>query len=254
MALSNARIAPPDRFEEWCDFSVRLSGSEDVGALASALKLPPSFTPFADSPQSEVAQRLLARTSALSFAVNTPGAFCPMRFAGRMPLLAHAGVATGLCAFFDDPGVIRYTVASAYIDHTGCDLLLRALSRGAHVRLIAPRTPNVYAHANRAALGRLMRRARETGGRLSVRMHPAMVHAKAASAARADGSVCAYLGSANLKERSLTQFGELLMRAEGEVAAELQQALLSLYEEAEEVTGEMLRHDPTRAAVETWLG
>jgi phosphatidylserine/phosphatidylglycerophosphate/cardiolipin synthase-like enzyme len=81
-----------------------------------------------------------------------------------------------------------------------------------------------------------------------------MVHAKAASAARADGSVCAYLGSANLKERSLTQFGELLMRAEGEVAAELQQALLSLYEEAEEVTGEMLRHDPTRAAVETWLG
>ena len=44
------------------------------------------------------------------------------------------------------------------------------------------------------------------------------------------------------------------MRAEGEVAHALQQALESLYEDAEEVTGEMLRHDPTLAAVETWLG
>ncbi len=230
---------------------MRLRG-DAVAALARSLRLPSAFVPATRQEPTS-----LFPHSALSFAVNTPGAFCPVRFAARAPLLSHAGVADALHAFFGDPSAQQYTVACAYLDHSGAALLLAALARGADVTLVAPATPNVYAHANRAALSRLIRDAASTPGRLRCALHPAtMMHAKAAVAVRADGSLGAYLGSANLKQRSLTQFGELLLRVEGDAARELQDALHRLAGEAEDVSAESakLLYDPTRAAIETWLG
>ncbi len=194
-----------DRFRSWRDFAVRLRGAGPTAALAAALD--GSATAVGDAK---------CVPSRLSFAVNAPTSFCPLAFALRAPLPGRFGVASALGGFFDDPSLRRYTVACAYLDHAGAALLQRALRRGAAVTLIMPATPNVYGHANAAALCRLLADdAAAPSGRLTALLHPAMVHAKAAVGFRTDGTAVALIGSANLKERSLTQFGELLMRCEG---------------------------------------
>jgi hypothetical protein len=186
-------------------------------------------------------------SSSLSFAVNAPTAFCPLAFALRAPLAGRFDAAAALRAFFDDASLRRVIVAAAYVDASGAALLERALARGADVTLIMPLTPNVYTHCNAAALCSLLRgrlsssssssTAAPRRGRLTAVLHPAMVHAKAAVGFRADGTAVALLGSANLKQRSLTQFGELLMRAEGGAFPErLASALQRLAAEGTRVT------------------
>ena len=149
-------------------------------------------------------------------------------------------MADTLRAFYDDASLQRFTVAAAYIDDAGAALLSRALCRGARVTLLMPRVPNVYAHANAATLKALMLRH---GSAFQARLHPRMVHAKAAVGFRDDGSAEAVIGSANLKCRSLTQFGELLMRCDGTFATRLAAALTALAAE-----GKPVRHAPKQAA------
>ena len=149
-------------------------------------------------------------------------------------------MADTLRAFFDDPSLRRYIVAAAYIDDAGAALLSRALDRGARVTLLLPRVPNVYPHANAATLRALLRRPVA----FYALLHPRMVHAKAAAGFRDDGSTVAVIGSANLKLRSLTQFGELLMRCDGgDFARSLAAALERLAAE-----GDAVRHAPRLAA------
>jgi phosphatidylserine/phosphatidylglycerophosphate/cardiolipin synthase-like enzyme len=209
--------ARADRFQSWRDFAVRLRGSSATAALAAALAGEGSaHEPVQASCGADDA------SSALTFAVNVPTSFCPLAFALRAPLAGRFDVAAALRAFFDDASLGRVVVAAAYVDASGAALLERALARGADVTLVMPLAPNVYTHCNAAALCSLLRgRLRSpspssaTRGRLTAVLHPDMVHAKAAVGFRADGTAVALLGSANLKQRSLTQFGELLMRADG---------------------------------------
>ena len=215
----------------------RLVGPEGVGTCATA------------SPATEDGVR---------FAANRPERFCPLRFAARLPLLSppEAGCTRAMRAFFEDPVAHTFWVATAYIDMMGARLLLKALRAGKDVTLIVPATPNVYCHANRAALWWLIWAAKRTLGSLRVVAHPAeMMHAKAAVAFTLGGQVEGFLGSANLKTRSLTQFGELLAHVTGQAARQLCDALGELAEESTEVTlGRQLWHDPLVSAAEAFLG
>lgn len=226
---------PPDRFRPWRDFAVRLHGTQITAALSAAITSGGSGANGG------------AETGTLSFSANAPASFCPLAFALRAPLPGRFGVANTLRSFYDDPSVVRYVVAAAYVDDAGAALLSRALDRGARVTLIMPRVPNVYPHANAATLKALMHHP----GAFSALLHPSMVHAKAAVGFRRDGSAVAVIGSANLKCRSLTQFGELLMRCDGgDFAQSLAAALTRLAAESD-----VVRHEPIHAADPTaeWL-
>ena len=227
--------APPDRFRPWRDFAVRLRGTRITAALSAAIA----------SGGSGAAGGNEAGT--LSFSANAPASFCPLAFALRAPLPGRFDVADTLRSFYDDPSVTRYVVAAAYVDDAGAALLSRALDRGARVTLIMPRVPNVYPHANAATLKALLHHP----GAFSALLHPSMVHAKAAVGYRHDGSAVAVIGSANLKCRSLTQFGELLMRCDGgDFAHSLAAALARLAAESD-----VVRHEPVQAAdpLAQWL-
>ena len=245
-----------DRFAHWTDFSLLLRGADTVGRLAAALNLPPTF--------GYGHQSHAPPYSAISFAVNTP-TFVPhwqLKFATRARMEGAWGVRPELAAFYGDPSLRSFTTATAYLDGEGCELLLLALSRGADVRLIMPREANVYAHCNARALSRLMRAASVPGsGRLSVFLHGdavEMMHAKVAVGVHKDGTMRAYLGSANLKGRSLTQFGEVVVVVEGgEVAEALAAGLEALVGQGSQLSGRRdvrLRHDPTVAACEEHCG
>jgi len=221
-------LTPTDRFRPWRDFAVRLRGNHVTAALSAAITSGGSGAHGG------------AALGTLSFSANAPAAFCPLAFALRAPLPGRFGVADTLRSFFDDPAVVRYVVAAAYVDDAGAALLSRALDRGARVTLIMPRVPNVYPHANAATLKALLHHP----GAFSALLHPGMVHAKAAVGFRYDDSAVAVIGSANLKCRSLTQFGELLMRCDGgDFAQSLAAALTRLAAESD-----VVRHEPIHAA------
>jgi len=240
-----------DRFAGWADVSVRMQGAECVAQLAATLRLPPAFVP--------PTVVTIRGGSGISFAANVPASFCLLRFALRVPLAGRFDVAPALAAFYADASIARYVAASAYIDGKGAKLLLSALRRGADVMLLTPRDPNVYVHSNRAALRALLRAAAGLPGRLSLRLfHGApMLHAKAGVGICADGSVRGYLGSANLKERSLTQFGEVVcLLQDGPCSRSLKQVLQAYA--VESVAAPSPRHigiyDPAMAGLEAYCG
>lgn len=232
-----------ERFKTWRDFSLLVRGCNAVATVEELMQGRCSLASVHD-----VDQRV-------TFASNTPAEFCPLRFAAKLPLLRHNGVTQALEAFFSSPSARAFSVATAYIDKMGAQMLLRALQTGKDVTLTVPRTPNVYAHANRAALAWLVKSAKSAPGRLRLLLHPAMLHAKAAVALMDDSGVEAILGSANLKARSLTQFGELTAQVSGgQAALQLRDALDALVDESREVTNRELLYDPMLSAVETYLG
>ncbi len=229
--LTHLILGSADRFRSWRDFAVRLRGAGATRQLAAALA--GGCSPLLGAAPLEQAHMHEA-ASPLAFAVNAPAAFCPFAFALRAQLPGRFDVRAALRGFFGDASLHRYTVAAAYLDASGAAFLDGALARGAHVTLVMPAVPNVYQHANAAALCSLLRAPPAPGrGRLCVALHGAMVHAKAAVGFRTDGSAVALIGSANLKQRSLTQFGELLLRVEGGAfTARLAAALVRLASEA----------------------
>jgi phosphatidylserine/phosphatidylglycerophosphate/cardiolipin synthase-like enzyme len=234
-----------DRFRDWADLAVQLFRAADVAVLAAALELPSSFIPYSRGCVPQV-----------TFAINAPSAFCPLRFAARVPFTGSFCVAESLTSFYHDPSLLRYTVATAYLDDAGEELLMGALLRGAHLVLITPRVPNVYRHANKQALCRLLRAA--PPGRLRVLLHNGtMMHAKCSVGTRLDGCLCAYIGSANLKARSLTQFGEVLLFLEGgTIASDLLAALERLAADSvwAESVADIGIYDPALALIESHLG
>ena len=248
-------LASTDRFAQWRDFCLHVTGPS-VHALESLV------SPGADTPSGLGGVGTRPSTSrtgedGIRFAANKPSKFCPLRFAARLPLLspAEAGCTHALRSFFNSPIAHTFWVATAYIDMMGARLLLQALRAGKDVLLIVPTSPNVYTHANGAALAWLIWAARKEEGALRVVMHPAMMHAKAAVAFTQSGEVEGLLGSANLKTRSLTQFGELLAHVTGQAARQLRDALGALAEESEEVKlGRQLIHDPFVSVAEAYLG
>ena len=217
--------------------------------------------------------RRAAEPCVLSWAVNAPSGAAPPAWALvlQRPLEGCWGVLPALQAFFGDPQLSRITAATPYIDEAGAALVQLALQRGAAVTLIVPRQPNVYGHSNRRALSGLLasaaaaRAACGSGGALTVLLHsgPApMMHAKIAVGCSGPGGATSrplrgYLGSANLKQRSLRQLGELVCFATGGgVPQQLGEALAALAREAQRVEcgDAALIYDPAIAALEQFCG
>ncbi|MEZ6189015.1 MAG: phospholipase D-like domain-containing protein [Planctomycetota bacterium] len=205
-----------DRFRPWQDFALRLEGPPALQVRARLRGAPPGAIP--------------------DFVLNLPRR-------GRYdlePTLAE------VCA---DPTVTRLRFVHAYLDPTGCALLRRALARGARVELVLPRVPNVYPHANAAAIEGL----RAGGGALEVRLHPRMIHAKAALFER-EGERVGFLGSCNLKRNSFRLFAELnAWVRDPRALATLEWEFARIWREADPAPAR-LRYGPLRAWVETRFG
>ena len=87
-----------------------------------------------------------AQERSLQFFTNRP-----LRWEWPAWLLSHPfegdfDIAPKLRGFFSN--FDSYRVAASYIDETGATILSKALERGAHIELVMPWTPNVYADGN----------------------------------------------------------------------------------------------------------
>ena len=87
-----------------------------------------------------------AQKRSLQFFTNRP-----LRWEWPAWLLSHPfegdfDIAPKLRGFFSN--FDSYRVAASYIDETGAAILSKALERGAHIELVMPWTPNVYADCN----------------------------------------------------------------------------------------------------------
>jgi phosphatidylserine/phosphatidylglycerophosphate/cardiolipin synthase-like enzyme len=169
-----------DRFQPWQDFMVRIEGQAGVDALLAAVAGEGPALPDVPPPD-----------GSLAFAANAPGGRFAMREAYE--------------ALFSCSAFTRYRVAMAYLDTAGARLIELALERGAELELLMAEQANVYQHANRKALGRLLRAS--DGARAW--LCPDMLHAKCVLAEGPDGLRAGFLGSANLKRNSFRLFGEL---------------------------------------------
>lgn len=213
-----------DRFRSWRDFAVRVRGA--------------------------AAANLARAVAGEGRAAAWPPPDAALRFVANVPAADRWEVRPVLEALTADPAVARLEVAMAYLDRTGAALLRRALDRGARVELLLPAEANVYQHANMLALEGLL----AAGGDLAVRLHPAMVHAKALLARRRDAPPVALLGSANLKRNSFRLFAELdALVTEGAFTAALGAALADLRAEAEPAAAPR-PYVRARALVEERLG
>jgi len=241
-----------DRFASWRDFAVLLQGGALVGQLAV------QFEPgFLCEDCSDVYSSLRAASAAVTFCCNRPAAIeLPAWFLGR-PFPGEFQVKPSLVSLFADPKVAAIDVAVAYMDGEGAAVIMLALERGADVRLVMPRHPNVYQSCNSHTLRRLLAAAAHCPGRLTISLHPDMLHAKALVAHKRDGSSVGLVGSCNFKGRSFGQFAELCaLFTEPEFTSSLEQAISTLMMEAERVSSAcaLPRADPTVALVEQWLG
>jgi hypothetical protein len=156
----------------------------------------------------------------------------------------------------------KYSVAMAYIDSMGADMLAEMLRRrDASLTLIVPRTPNVYHDANRKALKRLVdvNASRRSGdsNNLKIFLIDDMLHAKVLYAESEDESVADFgmLGSCNLKQRSLGQFVELYASIrQPALTMALRRQLVQLVEESLPLTEDDLVFSEPKATIEEWLG
>jgi phosphatidylserine/phosphatidylglycerophosphate/cardiolipin synthase-like enzyme len=156
----------------------------------------------------------------------------------------------------------KYSVAMAYIDSMGADMLAEMLRRrDASLTLIVPRTPNVYHDANRKALKRLVdvNASRRSGdsNNLKIFLIDDMLHAKVLYAESEDESVADFgmLGSCNLKQRSLGQFVELNASIrQPALTMALRRQLVQLVEESLPLTKDDLVFSEPKATIEEWLG
>lgn len=221
-----------DRFRRWPDFAVRCAGRGAVEQLLAALDRE------VEAPRQE---------APLHFVANRPTSWSYLAWGTRSEFAGTFEVVSSLERFFADPLLCSYRVAASYIDRAGADVLCLALQRGARVAIVLPRSPNVYGACNSRTLAWLLARWGESG-RLDVRLHEEMVHAKAAvgtsaagagaGAGAASGGRGAVLGSCNLKHRSFAQFEELNAHITDEVfCAALWSALGALLGEAKRCTG-----------------
>lgn len=174
------------------------------------------------------------------------------RLAGRVPFdgkrtfdfLLHNRATQGgkHCPMLDDRlGLIDAAATSIHIgmaylgDQRFTKALLAALSRGVNVTLVTSARADVMGNINRATCNTLVRRARGTG-KLTVRLHPRMVHAKALVI---DGAI-SDIGSANFTSLSHGVYDELnLYVNDTDFAAQLLAALEQRAVEALPLLGKM---------------
>ncbi len=168
-----------------------------------------------------------------------PGAPGPeTRFVANAPERGAFGVRPLLEDVLGDPRWTTLRAAFAYVDLAGVELLGRA---------------NVYEHANRRAVARLLARG-GAGPPPRVLAAPRMLHAKALVARAADGAGLALVGSANLKRNSLRWLGELVVVSNAPAFVEALDLALGRWGAASAPRAGPLRYGRLRAAVEDALG
>jgi len=199
-----------------------------------------------------------ARRGGVGFFTNRPNgwnllAWAFPRFA-KFP--GRFDVYPALVDLMDDPRWDRYTVAAAYVDQCGVEVLEPALRRGATMTLVMPRNPNVYHDANRKALKRLVDGYGGEGGQVRAYMCDDMLHAKVFLAeSSATGESAAMIGSCNLKQRSFGQFAELnALIVQPSCTRQLERELAKLVSDSKAVVESDLRFSEPKATIEEWLG
>ena len=199
-----------------------------------------------------------ARRGGVGFFTNRPNgwnllAWAFPRFA-KFP--GRFDVYPALVDLMDDPRWDRYTIAAAYVDQCGVEVLEPALRRGATMTLVMPRNPNVYHDANRKALKRLVDRYGGENGQVRAYMCDDMLHAKVFLAeSSATGESAAMIGSCNLKQRSFGQFAELnALIVQPSCTRQLERELAKLVSDSKAVVESDLRFSEPKATIEEWLG
>ena len=199
-----------------------------------------------------------ARRGGVGFFTNRPNgwnllAWAFPRFA-KFP--GRFDVYPALVDLMDDPRWDRYTIAAAYVDQCGVEVLEPALRRGATMTLVMPRNPNVYHDANRKALKRLVDGYGGENGQVRAYMCDDMLHAKVFLAeSSATGESAAMVGSCNLKQRSFGQFAELnALIVQPSCTRQLERELAKLVSDSKAVVESDLRFSEPKATIEEWLG
>jgi phosphatidylserine/phosphatidylglycerophosphate/cardiolipin synthase-like enzyme len=199
-----------------------------------------------------------ARRGGVGFFTNRPNGWSVLAWAfprfARFP--GRFDVYPALIDLMDDARWDRYTVAAAYVDRCGVDVLTPALARGAKMTLVMPRNPNVYHDANRKALKRLMDTYGGENGQVRAYMCDDMLHAKVFLAeSSTTGESAAMIGSCNLKQRSFGQFAELnALIVQPSCTRQLEKELAKLVSESELVVESDMRFSEPKATIEEWLG
>ena len=184
-----------DHHHEWVDFMVEVQGEPAVERLRARVSGTAQFDPSR------------SYDFLLHHRATQAEALCPM-LDERLRLIDSAmrSIHIGM-AYLGDP---RFTRA-----------LLNALGRGVDVLLVTSARADVMGNINRATCNTLIRRARGPG-KLTVRLHPRVVHAKAIAI---DGSICD-VGSANFTSLSHGVYDEVNIYVNDErFAAQLTAAL-----------------------------
>lgn len=198
-----------DHHHEWVDFMVEVEGSSAVARFRERLADRAEF-------DSRRAYDFLLHNRA------TQGSrHCPMLDA-RIKLIDSAAHSIHIAmAYLGDP---RFTRA-----------LLSALLRGVNVTLVTSACADIMGNINRATCNVLVRRARGPG-KLTVRLHPRMVHAKAIVI---DGAVCD-VGSANFTRLSHGVYDEVNIYVnDAGFASQLLEALQARASEGRSLSGKM---------------
>jgi phosphatidylserine/phosphatidylglycerophosphate/cardiolipin synthase-like enzyme len=266
-----------DRFENWRDFTVLVQGQTLVEALESSVSSGASFTPSLSSlSTSKLFEKLRwpnGKKDAKNkeeihtkFVSNNPTGFCPLAWA--FPRIKNFpgtfGVKKSFEEILNDRQFDDYTFSIAYLDSSGVAMIRKIIDRNANVTILMPCFPNVYHDANRKALAKLKKvheliklRSKTSAPRLSIKLLPEMLHAKAfvaKSTTNPDVGI-ASLGSCNMRQRSFGQFQELnIITRDEKFREDLENELSSIAFASFDADDEDFLYAEPKASVEEFLG
>jgi len=270
-----------DRFENWRDFTVLVQGQELVEALESSVSSnASSFTPSSLTSLSfklfeklqwprgkeEAKKTEDVESTITKFVSNNPTGFCPLAWA--FPRIKNFPGTFSVKKSFEDILNDRqfddYTFSIAYLDSSGVAMIRKIIDRNANVTILMPCYPNVYHDANRKALANLKKvheliqlRSKTSAPRLSIKLLPEMLHAKAfvaKSTMNPDVGI-ASLGSCNMRQRSFGQFQELnIITRDEKFREDLESELENIAFASFDADDEDFLYAEPKASVEEFLG
>ena len=270
-----------DRFENWRDFTVLVQGQELVEALESSVSSnASSFTPSSLTSLSfklfeklqwprgkeEAKKTEDVESTITKFVSNNPTGFCPLAWA--FPRIKNFPGTFSVKKSFEDILNDRqfddYTFSIAYLHSSGVAMIRKIIDRNANVTILMPCYPNVYHDANRKALANLKKvheliqlRSKTSAPRLSIKLLPEMLHAKAfvaKSTMNPDVGI-ASLGSCNMRQRSFGQFQELnIITRDEKFREDLESELENIAFASFDADDEDFLYAEPKASVEEFLG
>ena len=268
-----------DRFKNWHDFTVVVQGQTIVEALESSIS---SATPSTTSSSSllsplnvlatlwpngkDDAMKKENKSTTTKFVSNNPTGFCPLAWAfPRIKTFPGTfGIKESFEEILNDRQFDDYTFSIAYLDSSGVAMIRNIIDRNANVTILMPCFPNVYHDANRKALANLKKvheliklRSKTSAPRLSIKLLPEMLHAKAfvaKSTTNPDVGI-ASLGSCNMRQRSFGQFQELNIITQDEKFLEdLENELEIIAFASFDANDEDFLYAEPKASIEEFLG